>query len=118
MSTSAISLSSSRATFAGRLADFIELSKPRIAVLLLFVVGASSLLANFGQVEPWRIAHAILGTLLVAASSSAGNQWLERRSDCLMRRTANRPKRRRRSLKKIPATASCRAAPAFAWTPR
>jgi len=35
--------------------------------------------------------HAMLGTLLVAASASAANQWLERRSDARMARTASRP---------------------------
>ena len=35
--------------------------------------------------------HVLLGTALVAAGASALNQWLERPSDALMKRTENRP---------------------------
>jgi protoheme IX farnesyltransferase len=35
--------------------------------------------------------HTLVGTGLVAAGASALNQWLERHSDALMRRTENRP---------------------------
>ena len=41
---------------------------------------------------PWL--HMLLGTALVAASASAFNQLIERRSDALMDRTADRPFRR------------------------
>ena len=37
------------------------------------------------------VLHALVGTALVAASASIANQWLERRIDARMRRTANRP---------------------------
>ncbi|MEZ6102082.1 MAG: heme o synthase [Pirellulaceae bacterium] len=74
-----------------RLADYLELTKPRIAVLVLItvVVGASS--ARWGQPDPWSMLHAVLGTALVAASASAMNQWWERKTDRLMRRTFDRP---------------------------
>jgi protoheme IX farnesyltransferase len=41
--------------------------------------------------EPWLLVHTALGTLLVAASASAWNQWLEQDLDARMARTADRP---------------------------
>jgi len=74
-----------------RLADYIALAKPRIATLVLFTVAAGVLLADAGQLPLLLLFHAVLGTALVATGASALNQWLERHSDALMRRTANRP---------------------------
>jgi protoheme IX farnesyltransferase len=74
-----------------RLVDFVELTKPRIAVLVLFTVAAGALLAQTGPLDLGRLLHTLIGTGLVAAGASALNQWLERRSDALMRRTENRP---------------------------
>jgi protoheme IX farnesyltransferase len=75
----------------GRLADYLALTKPRIAVLVLFTVGAGVLLASAGSV-PWAVLfHAVFGTALVAAGASALNQWLEKHSDARMRRTQTRP---------------------------
>src|SRR5688500_19001407 len=91
MSTSAISISQPRAALFGRVSDFVELTKPRIAVLELVVVLAAGFVAMRGQPDPALLLAAMLGTLLVAASASAANQWLERRSDARMARTASRP---------------------------
>jgi protoheme IX farnesyltransferase len=81
-----------RASLASsRWADYLALTKPRIAVLVLFTVGAGVLLAAGAE---WRLAvlfHAVFGTALVASGASALNQWLERSSDSLMRRTQDRP---------------------------
>ncbi len=74
-----------------RAADYIELTKPRIAVLVLFTVAAGGLLATTGTVEWLLIVHAVIGTALVASGASALNQLLERHSDARMRRTENRP---------------------------
>jgi protoheme IX farnesyltransferase len=74
-----------------RLADYCELTKPRVAVLVLFTVAAGALLAAGGAVEPLLLLHTVLGTALVAAGASALNQWLERHRDAHMRRTASRP---------------------------
>lgn len=74
-----------------RLADYVELTKPRIAVLVLFTVAAGAILACGGSVEPLVLVHTLVGTLLVAAGASALNQWLERHSDARMKRTENRP---------------------------
>jgi protoheme IX farnesyltransferase len=75
----------------GRLADFVELTKPRIASLVLVAVAASAALAAQGPLDVWRLVHTLLGTALIAASASALNQWLERGPDARMPRTADRP---------------------------
>jgi len=91
MSASAVSVERRGATWSARLTDYIELSKPRIALLVLVVVGASALVARWGQPNGWQVLDAMLGTLLVAASASALNQWCEWRRDAVMARTAQRP---------------------------
>lgn len=76
---------------AARLADYLELTKPRIAVLELIVVAVAAFVASWGAPDALVLLHALLGTALVAASASAWNQWIEAGSDVLMDRTANRP---------------------------
>jgi protoheme IX farnesyltransferase len=71
--------------------DFVELTKPRIGVMVLFTVAAGALLAQRAPLDLVQLMHALIGTALVAAGASALNQWLERGSDALMRRTENRP---------------------------
>src|SRR5204863_9906585 len=91
MSTSTIVIAQPRAALLSRVLDYVELTKPRIAILELVVVLAAGVVATWGQPAPALLAHAMLGTLLVAASASAANQWLERRQDARMARTAQRP---------------------------
>jgi len=74
-----------------RLADYIELTKPRILSMVLVTVGLTSLIATWGQPDLVRVLHTFIGTTLVAASASIFNHWIERRADALMRRTENRP---------------------------
>jgi protoheme IX farnesyltransferase len=76
---------------ASRLSDYLELTKPRIVVLELIVAGAAACLAARQSLEVGAVLHALAATALVAASASIANQWLERRVDARMRRTANRP---------------------------
>src|SRR5262249_8813055 len=74
-----------------RFADYLELTKPRIAVLVLFTVAGGAMLAAGRSVHLPVLLNTLLGTALVAAGASALNQLLERNSDALMRRTENRP---------------------------
>jgi protoheme IX farnesyltransferase len=74
-----------------RVAEYVELTKPRVAVLVLFTVGAGVLLAGGRDFSFLVLLHTVLGTALVAAGASALNQWYERDSDALMRRTEKRP---------------------------
>lgn len=71
--------------------DFVEMTKPRIAVLVLFTVGVGALLARQGFPDWIIVLHTLIGTGLVAAGASALNQLLERHTDALMHRTENRP---------------------------
>jgi protoheme IX farnesyltransferase len=74
-----------------RWADYVELTKPRIALLVLFTVATGAILATRAGTDLLVLLHTVLGTGLVAAGASALNQLLERHSDALMRRTENRP---------------------------
>lgn len=74
-----------------RFADYLELTKPRIAVLVLFTVAIGALLGNRSAIDLTVFLHTLIGTALVAAGASALNQFFERHTDALMRRTENRP---------------------------
>lgn len=91
-STSASTVASARRTgVLTRIADYVELTKPRIAALVLVAVAAGGFVASLGQPHPLALLHALIGALLVAASASAMNHFLERHSDRRMQRTAQRP---------------------------
>lgn len=92
MSTSASIAETSRSTsWMARTRDFVELCKPRIATLVLLVVIASGFVATFGQANPLALLNVSIGAVLVAASASASNHWLEQHRDARMRRTQLRP---------------------------
>ena len=74
-----------------RLADYLELTKPRIAVMALFTVAAGYLLGAGAAADGRVLFHALVGAGLVAAGGAALNQLIERRLDARMRRTADRP---------------------------
>jgi len=59
--------------------------------MVLVTVALSHFVASFGAPNLVSLFHVLLGTLLVAASSGAFNQWLEEDVDGRMDRTANRP---------------------------
>jgi protoheme IX farnesyltransferase len=74
-----------------RWADYLELTKPKIATMALFTVAVGALLAGGLHVHPLILLNTLIGAGLVAAGASALNQWLERRIDARMARTENRP---------------------------
>jgi protoheme IX farnesyltransferase len=75
----------------GRGADFVMLTKPRLNSLVLVTTLAAYYLGG-GNDLPWlHLFHTIIGTALVAAGASALNQFWERETDRLMRRTEMRP---------------------------
>jgi protoheme IX farnesyltransferase len=74
-----------------RVFDYIELAKPRIGAFVVLVVLASCYVATNGAIHISTMLAAAMGTLLVGASASAMNHYLERHLDRQMQRTANRP---------------------------
>jgi protoheme IX farnesyltransferase len=72
-------------------ADLSRLTRPRIAVMVLATVVTALWLTGGRPENPAAVAVLLLGTALVAASSSIANQILERDTDRLMERTADRP---------------------------
>jgi protoheme IX farnesyltransferase len=81
----------SSAAVPTRLADYLELTKPRIAVMALFTVAIGYLVGAGSAVEWLVLFHTLLGAGLVAAGGSALNQWLEHDVDSRMQRTRKRP---------------------------
>jgi heme o synthase len=69
----------------------VQLTKPRLTVLVVATTLASFYLGARGAVSPLLIFNAMLGTALVAGGASAFNMYLERHLDLLMRRTSRRP---------------------------
>ncbi|MFQ5490270.1 MAG: heme o synthase [Phycisphaerae bacterium] len=80
-----------RPTLASRLADYLELTKPRLNALTIAATLAALYLASPGLPDPRLLVHVFLATSCVAGAASALNQVLERRRDALMERTADRP---------------------------
>jgi len=76
--------------------DYLELTKPRIIVLLLITTFAAMLMAQRGLPPLGLIAWTLLGGALASASAGAFNCVWDRDIDRLMRRTAHRPVAARR----------------------
>ena len=72
-------------------ADFAELVKARLTLLVLLTTAVGFYLGAENPISYPRFFHALFGTALAAASAAALNQWWERRPDALMRRTKMRP---------------------------
>ncbi|HVV46953.1 MAG TPA: heme o synthase [Bryobacteraceae bacterium] len=73
--------------------EYIELTKPRITWLILMSTGVGYFfgLDRTAPLDWALLIHTIVGTGLIASGTAALNQWWERESDKLMRRTASRP---------------------------
>jgi len=71
--------------------DYWALTKPEVNVLVLASTLAGFYLGSRGPLSGLRLAHTLLGTLLVASGTATLNQFIEREYDARMRRTANRP---------------------------
>jgi len=73
------------------LADYLELTKPRITLTVVMTALVGYVMGTRGPVSFSRLGVTLAGTALVAAGASALNMLLERRTDALMLRTRNRP---------------------------
>jgi protoheme IX farnesyltransferase len=74
-----------------RLADFYELTKPRMNFLVVITTMVGFYMASPGQIDWLRLLHTILGTVMCAASAAVLNQLIEKDHDAKMPRTKNRP---------------------------
>ena len=72
-------------------ADCSRLTRPRIALMVLATVVTAFWVTGGGRDDAVHLVGLLVGTALVAASSSIANQILERDTDRLMPRTARRP---------------------------
>jgi len=74
-----------------KLAGFLELTKPRIAFMLVLTSAAGFYLGSKGDFNFVLFINSIIGIALLAFGVAALNQFIERRTDALMERTAKRP---------------------------
>lgn len=74
-----------------RVAAFIELTKPRIAFLLVLTSAAAFYVGTKGSFDFVLFANAVIGITLLAFGVATLNQYIERDLDVLMKRTAQRP---------------------------
>ena len=74
-----------------RLADYWVLTKPEVNFLVLATTLAGFCLGSREPVNLRLLVHTLLGTLLVASGTGTLNQFIERKADAQMRRTAARP---------------------------
>lgn len=74
-----------------RLSDHLELTKPRVTMLVLTTTVVGFYLGSAGPMDLALLLHTLIGTALSASGAATLNQYLERASDKLMRRTENRP---------------------------
>jgi heme o synthase len=74
-----------------RAGDFVSLTKPRLNFLVLLTTAAAYSLGAGPEARLIDLVHTLVGTFLVAGGAAALNQVWERKTDRLMRRTAQRP---------------------------
>ncbi len=71
--------------------DYFELTKPRLVFLVLLSTLVGFVLGSKGPIPLGLLFKMLTGTALVAGGSMALNEWLERKEDAKMARTAKRP---------------------------
>lgn len=74
-----------------KLAAFLELTKPRIAFMLILTSAAGFYLGSKGSFDFLLFINSTIGITLLAFGVATLNQFIERRTDALMERTAKRP---------------------------
>jgi heme o synthase len=76
------------------LSDYWALTKPEVNFLILITTAVGFYLGSGNEARPLSVIsllNTLLGTLLVASGTGTLNQFIERRFDAQMRRTARRP---------------------------
>jgi len=80
-----------RGSIATAAPDYLELTKPRITLLVTLTALVGFVTASRGPIDVAALAATLAGTALVAAGASVLNMLIERDTDARMRRTAGRP---------------------------
>lgn len=78
-------------TIGERVSAFVELTKPRITFMVVLSALAGFFMASQGAVNWLTFLHLALGVSMLTSGTSTLNQYWERDSDKLMRRTMRRP---------------------------
>lgn len=73
------------------IADYVELTKPRVTALILMSTLVGFYLGSPAEINFLLLFHTLLGTALVAGGTAALNQFWEREPDGKMLRTKDRP---------------------------
>lgn len=71
-------------------ADYFELTKPRITLLVVITAMVGYFMASRTGISVWGLIHTLVGTALVSGGASVLNQVLEREADARMERTRDR----------------------------
>lgn len=79
------------AALVRRAADFLELAKPRVVLMVLITAYVGFYLGSTEVPNYLRLLQMLFGTALAAGGTLALNQYLERDTDALMERTRRRP---------------------------
>jgi protoheme IX farnesyltransferase len=82
---------SNKMTTSPRFSDYLELTKPRVTLMVVITMAFGFYLGARGEMNWLLFFHAVIGTALVAGGTSALNQYFERDIDAKMLRTKNRP---------------------------
>jgi len=72
-------------------AEYLALMKPGLTTMSVCTAAGGAYLGAGGHPSAMVLLSLILGTFLVGAGAGALNQWIERRTDALMKRTEQRP---------------------------
>ena len=72
LTSSSLVCERTRVSASARLLDYVELTKPKIAVLELVTVAVAACVARWNAPDAWVLLHALAGTALVAGSAARG----------------------------------------------
>lgn len=81
----------SRGSLKATITAYVQLTKPRIIVLLLITTVPAMILAQHGIPSLWLMLATLAGGTIAAGSANSINMYLDRDIDQLMKRTRRRP---------------------------
>ncbi|MGA9771942.1 MAG: heme o synthase [Blastocatellia bacterium] len=76
---------------SGKLSAYAELTKPRITLMVVLTAAAGFCLGSQQGIDFVRLLNMAVGVALLSSGIATLNQYMERRTDALMRRTESRP---------------------------